>query len=197
MGLQAITAAALTPHFLREADLIGRRFGPQAGLEFFLWRSRPDGIGHFLRQNGYAHIADMRAASSGDVNTIIRDPWVLRASKSSWDAIFLYGPGFTPDIYDAVLRQIEQMPNTRGSRIDLVNTARLAQLSPGMVYMMEAITNPGRAGAAALGVDPRGNYMNLGNAFMRQMMPGMPANLFAQSGGAANWVASRFGGPVG
>jgi hypothetical protein len=195
--LAAVTAAALAPTFLREADAVGRAFGTQAGLEFFFWRITPPGIAQFLIRNGLGNVAALRAASAGDAARIIRDPWILRATRASRDAIFLFGPGFTPDVFDAVVAQIERLPGTRGSRIDLVNTGRLAQLSPQFLFILQAIENPGLAGAQALGVNPGGNFLNLGNAAARRLIPGLPANLFAQSPGAVAQVNRLFGGPVG
>jgi hypothetical protein len=195
-SLASLTAAALTPRFLQEADFIGRQFGPQAGLDFFFWRITPPGIGQFLIQNGLGNVAMLRAASAGDVNRIIRDPWILQATRSNRDAIFLFGPGFTPDIFDAVVAQINRFPGTRGSRIDLVNTGRLAQLSPQFLFILQAITNPGQAGALALGVSPQATFLDVANLAIQQLSPGLPAGLFAQSAGANAAVQRLFGGPI-
>jgi hypothetical protein len=195
MAFAEITAAALTPRFLRNASLIGQRFGPQVGLEYFFYQITPPGIAAFLRLNGFGRVAALRAASASDVARIIRDPWILAATKSNSDAIFLYGPGFTPDVYDQIVRIINQLPGTRGSRIDLVNTGRLAGLSNAFLFVLSVVENPGQAGAAALGVSPYATYADVGNTFVRQFIPGLPPNLFANSGATAQ-INRLFGGPV-
>lgn len=168
MSNQAVVAALL-PRFWGEAMSVLQRYGPQRGIDYFFWRITPPGIGAFLRQNGFGYIANMPAAASGSVDKIIRAKWVLQGAKDDWDAIFLFGPGFTPDIYDRVTNIINHMPGTRGSMIDLVNTARLAQLGPQFEFMMQVVTNPGAAGAQALGVDPNMTSYAFSNLVTRQL----------------------------
>jgi hypothetical protein len=196
MAISQGTLSPLIQHFAFNANRIGQRLGPQTGLDYLFFQMTPSGMAAFLSLFGYSRITALRAASASDAAQIIRDPWVLAASKSNTDAIFLYGPGFTPDVYDYVVRVINQLPGTRGSRIDLVNTGRLAGLSSGLLYVLSAIENPGRAGAAALGVSPNTVGIDISNPFARQLYGSLPPNLFPANSGQYQVTAlQRFLGP--
>jgi hypothetical protein len=98
---------------------------------------------------GMGHVALM--TSNQAYQAVRNDPLVNAVITANPESKYFGGPA--PAIQDRVNSVINAMPNTHGSNIDLVNTARLAGLdgspvlggSHNLVPMMQTITSPGAA----------------------------------------------------
>jgi hypothetical protein len=167
---KALTALALVPTVMQQTMNVMRTSGVDAAGQFLRYALSNDYLTDLMEMHGLGHIANL-TATADVARAIYEDPLVNRIIQGDRDAIFLVGPGFTPQMHRWVTSIIERMPGTRGVHIDLVRTAMLAGL-PQLVPMMQTITNPGAAFVAQTGISPTTTYPMLATSFMQMFSPG-------------------------
>jgi hypothetical protein len=199
LSMQQALAALRAPVIVNQALRTAAQYGPAAAAQNLIYQTSPSGgIRDLMVNNGYKNIANMPAATSGGYYQIINSPLVQQGLKTMnktdyRDAVFTFGPGFTPQVYNAVNNLINQMPGTRGSMIDLVNTTKFAGL-PQLVPTMQTITNPGAAFINQAHLPASTTYGDLADGFMRNLMP-FAGNLFPGQSSVPP-IIQALGGPV-
>ncbi len=119
------------------------------------------------------------SATSSFVNQVLRDPTLNQVIQSDPSALYLFGPGFTPQTHQQVNQMIENMPGTNGVYIDYIGTGQFIDqaisplLGTQITPYMQMMSDPGAYGAQVLGVNTNTtNYMDLGTNFMNAFFSG-------------------------